>query len=88
MDSINSFFPIKFFFYSDASQKYSLVLEYANGGTLNNYLDKYFSELTWNDKYRLASQLTSAVEFLHDNDIIHRDLVKFEFLLIICNIRH
>ena len=34
-----------------------------------------FSELDWNDKYHLASQLASAVEFLHEEDIIHRDLV-------------
>ncbi|GBB89765.1 hypothetical protein RclHR1_16560006 [Rhizophagus clarus] len=55
-------------------QKYSLVLEYADSGTLNTYLDKHFNKLDWNDKFHLSSQLTSAVEFLHDNDIIHRDL--------------
>ena len=56
-------------------KKNSLVLEYANGGTLNTYLGEHFSELDWNDKYHLALQLASAVKFLHDNDIIHRDLV-------------
>jgi serine/threonine protein kinase len=55
--------------------RYSLVLEYANDGTLNTYLNKYFNKLSWNDRYRLALQLTSAVEFLHEKDIIHRDLV-------------
>ncbi|CAB4417956.1 unnamed protein product [Rhizophagus irregularis] len=55
-------------------QKYSLVLEYADSGTLNAYLSKHFNELNWNDKFHLALQLASAVEFLHDNDIIHRDL--------------
>ena len=55
--------------------KYSLVLEYANNGTLNAYLSKHFNELDWNGKYRLALQLTSAVEFLHGEGIIHRDLV-------------
>ncbi|GBC08662.1 hypothetical protein RclHR1_00830013 [Rhizophagus clarus] len=59
---------------TDEIQKYSLVLEYADSGTLNTYLEKYFNELDWNDKTNLASQLASAVEFLHDNDIIHRDL--------------
>ena len=60
--------------------KYSLVLEYANNGTLNTYLNKRFNELDWNDKYYLALQLTSAVEFLHEKDIIHRDLVIFNFV--------
>ncbi|CAI2178004.1 1909_t:CDS:2, partial [Funneliformis geosporum] len=54
--------------------KYSLVLEYADGGTLNAYLDKHFNDLDWNDKYQLAIQLASAVEFIHECDIIHCDL--------------
>ncbi|RIA81422.1 hypothetical protein C1645_881628 [Glomus cerebriforme] len=54
--------------------KYSLVLEYANDGTLHTYLNDHFNDLNWSDKYRLAFQLSSAVEFLHDKDIIHRDL--------------
>ena len=54
---------------------YSLVLEYANDGTLNTYLDKHSNELNWNDRYCLALQLAGAVEFLHEKDIIHRDLV-------------
>ncbi|GBC08353.1 hypothetical protein RclHR1_08060001 [Rhizophagus clarus] len=56
-------------------KKYSLVLEYANNGTLNSYLSDHFNELDWNEKYLLALQLASAVEFLHEKDIIHRDLV-------------
>ena len=55
--------------------KYSLVLEYADSGSLKDYLNKHFNELEWNDKYQLALQLASAVEFIHENDIIHRDLV-------------
>ncbi|RGB31318.1 hypothetical protein C1646_817368 [Rhizophagus diaphanus] len=54
--------------------EYSLVLEYANNGTLNTYLNNYYDGLGWNDKYRLALQLASAVEFLHEKEIIHRDL--------------
>ena len=56
-------------------KKYTLVLEYANNGTLSAYLSKHFNELDWNDKYQLAFQLTSAVACLHECDIIHRDLV-------------
>uniref|UniRef100_U9TUS2 Protein kinase domain-containing protein n=1 Tax=Rhizophagus irregularis (strain DAOM 181602 / DAOM 197198 / MUCL 43194) TaxID=747089 RepID=U9TUS2_RHIID len=71
---------IQNFFCSDTTHQtnnYSLVLEYANNGTLNTYLNKHFNELKWSDKYRLALQLASAVEFLHEKDIIHRDLVIF-----------
>ena len=59
------------------SEKFSLVLEYANGGTLNNYLNEHFNELNWSDKSHLALQLASAVEYIHDYDIIHRDLVMY-----------
>ena len=60
-------------------KNYSLVLEYADGGTLNTYLNEHFSGLDWNDKYQLALQLASAVECIHNCDIIHRDLVIIKF---------
>jgi serine/threonine protein kinase len=52
-----------------------LVLEYADSGTLKTYLNDHFNELDWSDKYRLALQLASVVECLHECDIIHRNLV-------------
>ena len=67
----------------DQMKKYSLVLEYADSGTLDAYLNKYFNELDWNDKLNLAFQLASAVESMHCCGIIHRDLVNFwNFVLI------
>ncbi|GES98899.1 kinase-like domain-containing protein [Rhizophagus clarus] len=56
------------------AKKYSLVLEYADSGTLNDYLNKYFNELDWDEKYQLSLQLTSAVEYIHNCGIIHCDL--------------
>jgi serine/threonine protein kinase len=53
-------------------------MEYADGGTLNNYLKENFEKLTWEDKFKLAYQLASAVSCLHDEDIIHRDLVIYQ----------
>ncbi|CAB4424108.1 unnamed protein product [Rhizophagus irregularis] len=54
--------------------KYLLILEYADGGSLYSYLKEKFNELEWNDKYRLALQLANAVECVHDEGIIHCDL--------------
>ena len=56
---------------------YTLVLEYADGGTLETYLREHFSELEWKDKLCLALQLADAVLCLHERDIIHRDLVIY-----------
>jgi serine/threonine protein kinase len=50
-------------------------MEYANNGTLRHYLKEHFDKLTWNDKLNLALQLARAVSCLHDEGIVHRDLV-------------
>ncbi|CAB4421725.1 unnamed protein product [Rhizophagus irregularis] len=55
-------------------QTYTLVLEYADSGTLTTYLNEHFNELKWNDKCQLALQLASAVAYMHECDIIHCDL--------------
>jgi len=52
-------------------------MEYADGGTLQNYLAKNFYNLSWKVKYNLAFQLAGAVLCLHDEGIVHRDLVSF-----------
>ncbi|GES87941.1 kinase-like domain-containing protein [Rhizophagus clarus] len=59
---------------NDHQKKYLLVMEYADSGTLRNYLSKYFENLTWNDKLNLAFQLANAISCLHDEEIVHRDL--------------
>lgn len=50
-------------------------MEYADGGTLQSYLKENFKNLEWNDKYRLALQLASAVSCMHNEGIVHCDLV-------------
>ncbi|CAB4437464.1 unnamed protein product [Rhizophagus irregularis] len=56
------------------NNNYMLVMEYADGGNLRNYLKENFSKLTWDDKYLMAYQLACAVSCLHNEKIIHRDL--------------
>ncbi|GBB83353.1 hypothetical protein RclHR1_10080006, partial [Rhizophagus clarus] len=55
-------------------KNYLLVMEYADSGTLKDYLKKRFKNLNWNDKYRLAYQLSCAISCLHDEEIVHCDL--------------
>jgi serine/threonine protein kinase len=52
-------------------------MEYADSGTLRDYLKNNFDRLTWNNKYNLAYQLACSVLYLHDEGIVHRDLVTF-----------
>ena len=56
-------------------------MEYADAGTLQDYLKENFCNLTWNDKFNLASQLANAVSYLHEEGIVHRDLIIHLFLL-------
>ncbi|RGB38844.1 kinase-like domain-containing protein [Rhizophagus diaphanus] len=53
----------------DTIQKYSFVLEYADSGTLNTYLNEHFNELDWMDKYKLASQLHGNNILIHQKNI-------------------
>jgi serine/threonine protein kinase len=57
-------------------------MEYADSGTLRKYLKENNENLTWNDRFNLAFQLTQAVLCLHDEGIVHRDLV----ISVICTI--
>ena len=56
-------------------------MEYADGGTLRDYLKEHFNSLTWNDKFNLALQLAYAVSCLHDERIMHRDLVIYLYYI-------
>jgi serine/threonine protein kinase len=53
---------------------YLLVVEYAEGGSLRDYLNTNSLSLNWKDKYRMALQLTSAIEYLHERKMVHKNL--------------
>ena len=70
------FFITKLFvFVNKGGKKYLLVLEYADSGTLRSYLHENFESINWDLKLKFAHEITLAVLCLHENDIIHRDLV-------------
>ncbi|CAB4481539.1 unnamed protein product [Rhizophagus irregularis] len=50
-----------------------LITEYADGGNLRQYL-KNQENLTWNNKIKLAYQITEGIKYLHDKDINHQSL--------------
>ncbi|PKC56039.1 hypothetical protein RhiirA1_474611, partial [Rhizophagus irregularis] len=49
----------------NTTKNYLMVMEYADNGTLRDYLKNNFHRLTWDDKYSLAYQLACSVLCLH-----------------------
>ncbi|PKY48217.1 kinase-like protein [Rhizophagus irregularis] len=56
------------------SNKYIMVLEYANQGNLREYLKNNFKFLQWSDKIQMALDIARGLICLHFKNIIHRDL--------------
>ncbi|PKY30028.1 hypothetical protein RhiirB3_485300 [Rhizophagus irregularis] len=50
-------------------------MQYANGGDLQDYLKNNFKNFTWNDKKKLAFQIADGLNYLHNENVLHRDLV-------------
>ena len=59
----------------DERDTYILVIEWANGGSLRNYLKSNFLCMTGDDKLCFAKDITKGIMCLHKKGIIHRDLV-------------
>ncbi|CAI2187298.1 10393_t:CDS:2, partial [Funneliformis geosporum] len=56
------------------TNEYLLIMQYANCGDLQNYLKNNFNNLTWNNKKALAFQIPNGLNYLHNENILHRDL--------------
>ena len=55
--------------------RYLLVMQYCDGGNLRGYLAKNHARLSWEERFDLAKQIIEGLNFLHRENIVHRDLV-------------
>jgi len=60
----------------EITKEYLLVMQYADGGDLRNYLENNFKNLTWDDKKRLSFQIAEGLNYLHNENVLHKDLVS------------
>src|SRR6266487_2334093 len=56
------------------TKNYMIVLDYANKGSLRNYLDTSYKKLSWYDKIEYLYNIAFGLEHIHKMEIIHRDL--------------
>jgi serine/threonine protein kinase len=51
-----------------------MVLQYAEDGSLRNYLNKSYSELNWENKLQYLTNIAFGLLKIHENELTHRDL--------------
>src|SRR5207249_1411881 len=56
------------------TKNYIMVLDYAEYGSLRNYLDMNYGKLSWKTKFRNLYYIAVGLHKIHENELIHRDL--------------
>ena len=51
-----------------------IVLNYAENGSLRNYLDKEYSKLNWSKKIDYLRDIILGLKCIHEKELFHRDL--------------
>ncbi|GET02549.1 kinase-like domain-containing protein [Rhizophagus clarus] len=56
------------------TKNYIMVLDYAEDGSLRDYLDKTYNKLDWDGKIGHLHDITLGLTCIHEKRLIHRDL--------------
>src|SRR5437763_9370447 len=56
------------------TKEYILVMRYASGGSLTDYITKNFKDLKWKDKIQILYSIISGLNIIHQEELTHRDL--------------
>ena len=59
------------------NRDFGVIMEYMSGGSLEDYIKNDFGHITFENKKSLMKQILSGLDYLHENNIIHRDLKVF-----------
>ncbi|PKY31575.1 kinase-like protein [Rhizophagus irregularis] len=63
------------------AKEYMLILDYAEGGNLHDYLQKNFINIAWQIKLNILNDISIGLERIHNNNFIHRDIHSGNMLL-------
>ncbi|KAF8941459.1 hypothetical protein BGZ58_008734 [Dissophora ornata] len=58
-----------------------IVMQFAENGCLQDYLETQNVSITWLTKYRLAWEISSGLDFIHRENIFHTDLHSRNILI-------
>ena len=61
-----------------------IVMEFCDLGDLNKFFEKYLLRLDMTNKVNLMRQIAKGIAFLHQNNIVHRDIKPGNILLKSC----
>ncbi|POG63612.1 kinase-like domain-containing protein, partial [Rhizophagus irregularis DAOM 181602=DAOM 197198] len=53
---------------------YIMVLDYAEGGSLYNWVNKHYSKFDWSYKINTLFNIITGLEEIHEKQLVHRDL--------------
>ena len=56
------------------NRDFGVIMEYMSGGSLEDYIKNDFEHITYDNKKSIMRQILSGLDYLHQNNIIHRDL--------------
>jgi hypothetical protein len=62
-------------------QNHAMVMEYMPNGNLYNFLRDPAKSDQWAIRYRIATEITSGLVFMHSRNVIHGDLKSLNILL-------
>src|SRR5947199_102205 len=55
------------------TNNFMMVMNYANSGSLRQYLNNSFNSLNWNEKLSILQRIARGLNGIHDNNLIHHD---------------
>jgi len=54
--------------------EFGVIMEYMKGGSLESWIEEGYHNVSYVEKKRIIKQILSGISFLHQHNIIHRDL--------------
>ncbi|GES91820.1 kinase-like domain-containing protein [Rhizophagus clarus] len=68
------------------TKEYIIILEYAEGGNFNNWMNKNYRNFSWSSKINTLYNISNGLKEIHQKRIVHRDLHTGNILFFINDI--